>query len=211
MRKENLMNKLFRIFMLAVFCPLFSVACGQQELDWSADPYMLEPGDQIDGMVITTGADDAPPLWTFCSPAQHVGNLTTSDCSVPVIPRLAIGHIFTPGDDALTMLDWSEINWELTIDDQPIDLESFGTHEFALPGLSHNPSPMREVFLKFTAWDIVLTNLNPGEHTIHGMAQMGSDSHSWLMYLKIEGNDPGTEARWPRPKFRNILAPDGAD
>src|SRR5262245_5514346 len=66
---------------------------------------MLKPGDTIDGMSLTTGAVDAPPLWAFCSPAQYVGNSTISDCSVPEVPRLAIGHILMPGDEPLVRLD----------------------------------------------------------------------------------------------------------
>jgi len=165
---------------------------------------MFQPGDTIDGMSLTTGAKDAPPLWAFCSPAQYVGNTTTSDCNVPLIPRLAIGHILMPGDDTLTRLDWSEISWELTIDDQPIDLKSFGTHDFVLPAMSHNPSPVREVFMQFTAWDVVLTNLSPGEHTLQGLAQMGTDSYTWVLHLTIKGNDLGTGTPWVGPAVQKI-------
>jgi hypothetical protein len=165
---------------------------------------MFRPGDAVDGMSLTTGAQDAAPLWAFCSPAQYAGNTTTADCKVPMVSRLAIGHILMPGDDTLTMLDWSEISWELTIDGQPVDLNSFGTYEFVLPALSHNPSPVREVFVQFTAWDVVLTNLSPGEHTIHGLAQMGSDSYNWVIHLTIKGNDLGTGTPWVGPEIQEI-------
>ena len=149
---------------------------------------MFQPGDAIDGMILTTGAKDVPPLWAFCSPVQYVGNMTTADCRVPMLRRLAIGNIFLPGDDSLDRLDWSEINWELTIDDHPIDLRSFGTYDFDLPAMSHAPSPVREVFVHFTAWDVVLTNLNPGEHIIHGLAQIGPDTYNWVIHLTIKAN-----------------------
>jgi hypothetical protein len=163
---------------------------------------MFRPGDTIDGMTLTTGAADAPPLWAFCSPAQHSGNSTISDCSVPMIHKLAIGPILMPGDDAMSMLDWSETSWELTIDGQSLDLNSFGTYNFVLPAMSHSPSPIREVFVQSTAWDVVLTNLNPGEHTIHGMARMGSESYNWVIHLSIEGNDLGTGALWVGPEIQ---------
>jgi hypothetical protein len=165
---------------------------------------MFRPGDTIDGMSLTTGAKDAAPLWAFCSPAQYVGNTTIADCTVPLLSRLAIGHILMPGDDALARLDWSEINWELTIDGQPVDLKSFGSYNFVLPAMSHDPSPVREVFVQFTAWDVVLTDLSPGEHTIQGMAQMGSDNHNWVIHLSIEGNDLGTGARWAGPEIQEL-------
>jgi hypothetical protein len=75
-------------------------------------------------------------------------------------------------------------------------LQSFGTYDFVLPAMSHHPSPIREVFLKFTAWDVVLTNLAPGEHTLHGSAQMGTDSYDWVIHLTIRGNDLGTGTPW---------------
>jgi hypothetical protein len=165
---------------------------------------MFRPGDAVDGMSLTTGAQDAAPLWAFCSSAQYVGNTTTADCTVPLLSRLAIGHILMPGDDALSRLDWSEINWELTIDGQSVDLKSFGTYDFVLPAMSHDPSPVREVFVTFTAWDVVLTNLSPGDHTIYGMAQMGSESYNWVIHLSIEGKDLGTGARCAGPEIQGI-------
>ena len=187
------MNKLLKVLLLAVL-PLFVLACGIQGLPGSAAqlssiPPMIEPGDKIASMVITTGAEDAPPLWAFCSPAQHLANTTTSDCSVPVIPRLAIGHIIMPGDDTLTRLDWSEISWQLTIDGLPVDLKRFRSHDFVLPAMSHDPSPVREVFVQFTAWNIVLTDLKPGHHTLWFVAQSKLETYTWFVSLQIEPVD----------------------
>lgn len=165
---------------------------------------MFQPGDMVGGMSLTTGTQDAAPLWAFCSRAHHAGNTTTADCSVPAVPRLAIGHILMPGDDALAMLNWSEISWELTIDGQPVDLKSFGTYEFVLPAMSPDPSSVREVFVQYTARDVVLTNLSSGEHTIHGSAQMGSNSHTWVMHLTIEGNDLGSGTPWAGSEIQKI-------
>lgn len=33
---------------------------------------MFRPGDTIDGISLTTGSADAPPLWAFCSSSQHL-------------------------------------------------------------------------------------------------------------------------------------------
>jgi hypothetical protein len=159
---------------------------------------MFRPGDVIDGMSLTTGAKDAIPLWTFCSLPQSVGNTTTSYCSVPLISRLAIGHIIMPGENTLAMLDWSKISWELTIDGQPVDLQSFGTYDFAMPAMSHSPAPVREIFVRFTAWDVVLTNLNPGEHTLQWAARMGNESYTWVAHLTIEA----TGTPWAGPEIQ---------
>jgi hypothetical protein len=52
--------------------------------------------------------------------------------------------------------------------------------------MSKSPSPVREVFRKATAWNIVLTNLNPGEHTLRFLAQNETDTYTWLAHLVIE-------------------------
>jgi hypothetical protein len=94
------MNKIHLPKLLYVGLLLMLSAC--QAAGQSRSVGMLKPGDRIDGMSLTTGAKDASPLWASCSPAQNVGNTTTSDCSVHLIPKLAIGYILMPGDDPLT-------------------------------------------------------------------------------------------------------------
>jgi hypothetical protein len=137
------MNKLLQIFMLAAFCTLFSFACSQQGLHWSfihpiSVPPMLEPGDQIGSMVVTTGANDAPPLWAFCSKSLEGKGSYILDCRAPVLASLGVGNIFLYADEAITNLDWSELVWELSIDGQKVDLESFGTFEYVVPSMKKN-------------------------------------------------------------------------
>lgn len=150
---------------------------------------MFRPGDTINGMGLTTGAADAPPLWAFCSESQENTLVKTFHCRTPLLSTLAIGHIFLFADEALTNLNWSDLVWELSIDDQAIDLESFGTFDYVMPGMSQGPSPVREVFMKATAWNIVLTNLNPGEHTLRFLAQSETESYAWFVNLVIEPAD----------------------
>lgn len=200
--KEAPMNKI-RLSQLLYFALLFMLtAC--QAAGQPLSLAMSRPGDTIDGMVLTTGAADAPPIWAFCSPGQHSGNTTTSDCNVPVLPSLGIGHLFMVSDDTLSDLDWSELTWQLSLDDQPVDLEAFGTFEYVMPVMSKGHSTVGEVFKKFTAWDVVLTNLTPGDHTIHGLAQMGTESYNWVIQLTIEGNDLGRGTLWVGPEFQEI-------
>ena len=92
----------------------------------------------------------------------------------------------TLADGALANLDGSELVWELSIDDRAVDLESFGTFDYVIPAISQSPSPVREVFMKATAWNIVLTNLNSGEHTLRFLAKNDTDSYTWFVNLVIE-------------------------
>ena len=157
---------------------------------------MFGPGDTIGGMSLTTGSVDVPPLWAFCSPGQHSGKTTTSNCSVPVLPSLAIGHLFMVSNDTLSDLDWSQLSWQLSIDDQLLDLEAFGTIEYVMPVMSKGHWPAVEVFQTFTAWDVVLMNLTPGVHTLSAVAQTETDSYSWVVNLNIEANDSAEGIRW---------------
>lgn len=182
-------------FSIKVFVPLMVVvawlaACLDQNSTQLPPNALLKPGDQIDGMIITTGAADAPPLWAFCSPAQENQHVTKTDCRVSLkISKIAIGHVLNIVSEIPTRLDWSGFTWELLVDEQPIDLTSFGTYDFVMPTMPPSPSPIREVFEVFTAWDVVLTNLKPGLHTVQGLAQSESDTYSWNAILTIEGSD----------------------
>jgi len=156
---------------------------------------MFRPGDTIDGMSLTIGAADAPPLWAFCSPAHENLHVTKSDCHIPaMLSKVAIGHVFNIASEIPTQLDWSEFTWSLSVDGQPIDLGRFGTYQFTMPAMSAAPSPVRAGFKTITAWDVVVTNLKPGEHTLHGSARSETDTYTWMVNLMIEapyGSDFG--------------------
>ena len=180
---KNFLRLMFNILMIAVV-----IAC--QSAGQSTDNSMLKPGDSIHGMTLTQGAASAAPLWAFCSSDQESKEIVAVDCRVPLLPRLAVGNIFMPTGESLTELGGSEITWELSIDDQIVDLDAFGTYDFVLPTMAHAPSPVREVFTKFTAWDVVLTNMKPGAHILHCMAQAETETYSWNINFTIEG--PGS-------------------
>ena len=180
------MNKLFRIFMLAALGPLFSFACGQQGLHSPPVLPMLEPGDQIEGMIVTTGADDAPPLWAYCSASEENTHIRNIHCRAPVSQTLAIGHLFLLADQALWNQGGPELVWELAIDNHVVDLESFGTFDYLMPVMPASPSPVREVFARVMDWDVVMTHLNPGEHTLHFRAQNDAAQYHWMVHLIIE-------------------------
>jgi hypothetical protein len=165
----------------------------------AAHTSMLTVGDELDGMTLTTGAADARPPWVFCA-TDVIENVTTADCRVPQVSRLAIGHVFLGTDVAFSETEWSDLQWELYLDDQYINLAQFGTYDYLLPTMAPNPSLVREVFMKFTAWDVVLTNLQPGSHTIEGRVRAGAEEYSWVVDMVIEESSQGRDigGRTPR-------------
>jgi hypothetical protein len=156
----------------------------------TAHTSMLTVGDEVDGMTLTTGAADARPLWVFCA-SEVNKNVTTANCRVPQVSKLAIGHVFIDTDIAFRETEWSDLHWELYLDDQYINLDQFGPYDYLLPTMAPNPSLVREVFMKFTAWDVVLTNLEPGVHTIEGRVFDGAEEYSWIVNLVIENLSQG--------------------
>ena len=184
------MNKTRRVQWLSIGWLVILVAC--QSAGQPGGGAMFRPGDTLGGMNLTTGAADVPPLWAFCSSAPENTHIRTFQCRAPVLQALAIGHAFLLADEALTSLDRSELVWELTIDDQAVDLESFGTFDYVMPSMTKSPSPVREVFKKATAWNVVMTNLNPGEHTLYYKAHSKRESYLWLVHLTI-GPEAGTD------------------
>lgn len=169
--------KLLVALVLALFQP--SAQTG------SAHAAMLSAGDEIDGMTLTSGAAEARPLWVFCS-SQEKDNITTASCRVPQMEKLAIGHSFFATDSVFRNADWADLTWELYLDGRPVDLSDFATYDYVLPTMAPNPSLVREVFMKFTAWDIVLTDLQPGEHTIDGRVRTDTEEYRWIVNLVVE-------------------------
>ena len=145
---------------------------------------MLNAGEKIDGMTLTSGAADARPLWFYCS-SEVSENITSADCQVPQIPKLAIGHGFLGTDEILKTSDWSDLTWNLWIDSRPVNLEDFGTYDYVVPSMAPNPSLVREVFMKSRAWDVVLTDLQPGQHTIKGEVRSDTQFYKWNVNLVI--------------------------
>jgi hypothetical protein len=156
---------------------------------------MLKAGDEIDGMVLTSGAKDAAPIWAFCSSQESKG-MTSASCWVPQMPALAIGHVFLPGDHAFVQMEWSALEWELYLDDRLIKLDDFDTYNYVVPTITSDLSPVREVLQKSLAWNVVLTDLRPGEHTIEGRVQAGAEEYRWIINLVIEAK--------PAPYWKSV-------
>ncbi len=178
------MNKIF--FHRFLWAGLLFLLAACQAAQPSSRQVASRPGDTVTGMNLTTGMQGTKPLQAYCSPAQQSGTSMIMECSAPVTSRLPIGQIFLLAGDRLDGLDRSRVTWDLAVDDQPLDLESFGTVKSAVPGMSPSPSAIREVFRMVEAWNVVLTDLAPGEHHVTGHARYGTTIYTWVMHLSIQ-------------------------
>ena len=187
------MNKTRLIQWMSIGLLLILTACQAAEQPLSAST--IGPGDRIEGMKLTTGAEDAPPLEAFCSNSPEGKGSYMLDCRTPALASLGIGNIFLYADDAIRNRNWSEFAWQLSIDAQEVDLEPFGTLDYVVPNMSKNASLVRDFYQdcrRGTAWNIVLTDLKPGQHTLWFVAQRETESYTWFVNLEIEGAD-GTD------------------
>lgn len=180
------MNKFLSILVIALIIPPPLFSCTQQgiELNTWGNPFiypMLEPGDKIVDMVITTGVEDAFPLWSICTPKKVDDHLIMADCGELSYDNLAIGHTLGVMDLVDPSIDWEELNWKMFVDGHLIDLDAFGVYEFVHPDFPSKP--LGEVFKQLRVWDVVLVNPAPGMHRIHGQAHTpdGAEPYTWLV------------------------------
>ena len=159
--------------------------------DQSVDPgFVLEPDTKVDEMVITTGAEDAIPLWAICNRTMETEHHIKVICLDATYPRLAIGSTFGLLDKIPESLEWSDLTWEMYLDDQPISLDSFGTQDIVYPELMSKPFPVREAFVYMTVWDVVLENPTPGGHVLRGSAATNDEEYSWEVSFIVERRQP---------------------
>jgi hypothetical protein len=193
------MNKLSRFLVAAIALSAFLVAFSQRESErdfpgrFLTYP-MLQPGEKIDDMVITTGAEHAYPLSAFCSATKENDHSIRVDCGeLSFCANIAIGHTFGVMDLIHAMnlipqpINWEELVWEMSVDGHPIDLEAFGVYDFVHPDLSPSPSPVREVFKMERLWNVVLVNPTPGMHRVQGQAQTrdGAATYTWVVNFTV--------------------------
>jgi hypothetical protein len=132
-----------------------------------------QPGDSIGEMVLKTGGSEIVPIWAFCVPAFLNPGVTTTECNVPPLPELAIGHGWFSADEALRDSCWQAMTWELYLDGRQVDLNAFGTYDADMPqtGLpGHDPN--EEVITKLRTWDVVLGNPTAGAHTLRSVLHL---------------------------------------
>jgi len=182
-----------------VYCGLLLTLAACQAAGQPLSATMSQPGDTINGVTLATGAESALPLWGFCSPSQENTMIPTFNCRASELQTLAIGHVFLLAEQVSANSDGSDPVWDLSVDNQIVDLESFGKFEYVMPSMAKSPSPIREVFKKAIGWNIVMTNLTPGEHTLAFRAQSATDSHSWLVKLVIVPADGTDISAMPFP------------
>lgn len=195
------MNTLSKFLVVTIAVSSFLIAFRQQGIESSLTNPLLKPGDQIDDMTLTTGAENAYPLWSICSSQRVNDHSIRGDCrELSFYANLAIGHTLGVMDLVDHSIDWEELIWEMSVDGHPIDLEAFGIYDFVHPDIPPRPSPVREVFRVVSVWDVVLVNPTPGTHRLQGQAQSpdGAETYTWVVDFTVPDPSQPTLAQSPR-------------
>jgi alpha-amylase len=128
----------------------------------------LMPGDKIGQMSVEISSGFTPNWLDYCSPAfsDNPGG-ETIDCSLQLMPEIKIGAAWGARDKTILDSNWEALTWELYVDDHPVDLNAFGTVDFAW---SIEGTPAR-----FRAWNVKLVNLPAGVHTVRYVYHVNQD------------------------------------
>ncbi|HEX5836767.1 MAG TPA: hypothetical protein VFY26_02970 [Anaerolineales bacterium] len=193
------MNKLSGFLVAATALSAFFFVFRQEEIErhfsgrFLTYP-MLQPGEKIGDMAITTGVEDAFPLSAICSARKENDYSIQVDCGeLSVCANVAIGQTFGVMGLIHAMnlipqpINWEELIWEMSVDGRPIDLEAFGAYDFVHPDLAPSSSPVREVFKMDRLWNVVLVNPTAGTHKVQGQAQTrdGAATYTWVVNFTV--------------------------
>lgn len=126
----------------------------------------LQPGDAVGEAVLGIAKDESgePDIFNYCNPSIEKSDppVIVRRCSVPQMPYLFIGYAEMAGTPEELDTLWKTRNWELYFDEQAVDLASFGFFD----------QPWEGNLLR--RWKISVTNLTPGEHSLHYIISAGS-------------------------------------
>jgi hypothetical protein len=117
----------------------------------------LEAGDYIGEMRLIRDDGETPWIWDYCDvETPWEGTTIIRQCDVPLSPTLFVGLGWVLDSWEAVDAGWQadSESWVLYLDDQPIDLVSFGVLDFEADGLM------------FRMWNVVIENIQPGAHSL---------------------------------------------
>jgi hypothetical protein len=116
---------------------------------------MIEPGDKIGDFVVTTG-EQGKFTYGFSVDCSELGSNTAYSCKATVgdVINVSTGLSDTTGMGNLDDI-WTHSNYQLFIDDRPVDLAAFGTIDYNHPQVG---------VIRFA--NVVITTSKAGEITV---------------------------------------------
>jgi hypothetical protein len=142
---------------------------------------MINPGDEIDGMVFTTDDefDFSIELHAYCGfePVEESGTTATMACSASPGDQILFGNCTGAGGSSPEdrEKDWPKLESEYTFDGQAINLPAFGYLDFDLPGEN----------LYARVWNVMVENITPGTHTVQCTYELDGESGTNIQVITV--------------------------
>lgn len=176
------------IVLLTMASTTFLLACSPRAsaggmLGRAGSNPMLQPGDMIGDMLVTTDVEQALPLWNICSSTAQTEYAIHMNCGELPSANIAIGYPFGVRD----FMNWDAFHWELSVDGHLLNLQAFGVQDLTYWDLAPHPSPVREVFRWYRLWSVVLADPTPGNHEVQGKAWSddGEVTYTWVVDFTV--------------------------
>jgi Phospholipase/Carboxylesterase len=133
---------------------------------------MIEPGDTVNGVLVTTG--DKNSIFGFdlpCTEKDHIFTCTTSFGN----PTNVTGAVYGFTQEELQS-KWETFTYTITIEGQPVDLPAFGTIDFV-----HQQSG-----LYMRAYNVALISTDPITLTTHDVATVSGDTEESVLLIAFK-------------------------
>jgi hypothetical protein len=168
-----MMKKLAILFSILLVAGLVS-ACAASAISAGDTAKMIEPGDHIGNFVITTG-EQGKFTYGFSVNCSELGSANTYSCKTTVgdVINISTGLYDTTGKGNLDQI-WTHSNYQMFINDRPVDLQAFGTIDYNHPQVG---------VIRFA--NVVITTNKAGEITVKdsGVYDNGGPFQSTSTYV----------------------------
>lgn len=144
-------RNIFRKAWTCLFA-LFLISCAHSD--------MIRPSQKIGPMWVNRyGHTTAENIWDHCDwTMTETPGVKTTDCTVPWVDELFIGHGIYGVDKTQRDALWNATTWELFIDDHAIDLPAFNIADFE--------ATQDGTTYQYRVWRIRLREIPEGLHTL---------------------------------------------
>ncbi len=163
--------------LLVSFLVLLGLVVACSGVPASSETDRIEPGDTIGDFTITTGVA-GNFTYGFSIQCSQLEQGTTYRCEIPIGEAINVstGLLDTTGSGKLDEV-WAHSNYQMFINDRPLDLEAFGTIDYAHPQMG-----------KIRFANVVIKTEKPGEITVRdtGLYDNGDPFSSSSTYVFSE-------------------------
>ncbi len=141
---------------------------------------MIQPGDIINGVLITTGTDDSTFVFDLPWTMNNGIDMCTTRVGIPTNPSTSV-YGSTPEE---LNSNWETFTYTLSIEGRPVDLTAFGTIDFV----------HERTGLYMRAYNIALTGTDPITLSLHDIGSLSGEVTDMNFLIAFK---PGVEVEDP--------------